>query len=378
MSAIISLPSTTRSAPRISGNSRSGWALAIRQGNSHSLLRWNSGTVATLFPTTLAGFNHVFQARVDARLAVGALLSAGGPCYVTEVDFNSGAVLLNVVLGTEASLGGCAVEMTGGGATGGGALGVVFDKSTADKLVFHAFQRAALGAWTSSRFEFPVTRGFGQAYFSSGVRGPDGLAWIFFTRDSAATIGLIRLRAANGNGPELVDFNDAFIGSHQDGISPSGENLHVTSAVDARGRIYLLYQNWPHQNSTCPFRLLTSRHALTEVYPDKSVRLLAQPDWWTPHVNYPVPVLIAEQKGLRFALEYQNINDGSQYFGDCALGWRTGLVKSRFEATGSWPEGRVLAFSTDGWVFFRYAAKQIVELVGLGKLSAKPKGGSLE
>lgn len=354
----------------ISGNQARGWGLVMRRdittppyGQEVSLARWGTeGEVA--FHKLDIGFSDGMQALAGTKLIVGSF-GALGPTQFSEIDFDTGALSYSTQVGGDKSLNGAMV-----GLYNTGVAGVIFSNSPSGKVVFDAFYRAPVvpypgvsePTWITKHYEMPALLGFGQAYFPTAVQGPDGLVWVFFCRDSAGTIGLIRLRCV-GNTLELVDFTDQLIGTGHGAMSPSGENLWPFCAVDKRNnRILLCYQNQPHLFTSCQGFRVASRHAITEVLSDKSVSLRAVNDWWTPHISYgyAIPALWPRPDGNYFAIEKLNVN------GDCKLSWQLGMEKDGVFMVGSvLPEGRILSTSLDGWLFMYDRASNTSDLINL-------------
>lgn len=357
-------------ARQISGNQRDGWILGMRYENQIQMAKWGVDGNITQTPLNWpeAPTGGYVQGLVDGRLIFGGLASASGPYRFGEFDLQTNALKKISEVGTTESQHATCTEIPGVGLAG-----VVFDKTTSESgppnIVFHAFLRFVKDGepgWWSQRFEYPAHTGFGQAYHLTSCMGPDGLLWVFFTRDSGKTIGLIRFgaMAAPGVAPDylcLYTFSDEWVPQEIDGVSCSGESPPISATFDERNRrILLMYQCWPDIPPTCPGNTNAYRWSVAEVTLGHWAiqhRLIATSDWIDRQEDFPVPSIWPRREGNYFLARGQSSSD-------CAYFWQPGILSGDvFHKDATLPDGKVVSTSPDGWVLLWNRATNTSDIV---------------
>lgn len=347
-------------------NTDTGWATAF---GPQVLGRWSGveqdvATTPLQWDTPLS-IGTAFQGFVGGRFILGGIVSQSTPQWA-EFDQTNGQLLARGDFGDRLTRWGAAT-MT----EKGGLAGVLYadpmskeNQYPVNEVWLDAFYRPNVALppspsgtgqpppWWFQRFKFPTTMGSVAvaSMLFSVVQGKDGLLSAFYCRDSGSTINRTRFRIGSAS-MSLVDHDERFINEGLGDISPSGENLWVTAAVDTHNdRLLLAYQNQPHRGHPILKQfgepMITSRYAITEVRYDGTVRLLGVTPWWSMHTTYPKPVIIPRHDGIWFAFECVEDN-GSQH-------WKIGrFTDGVFQVMGRLPYGTVISYDKeDGWLLF--------------------------
>jgi len=376
--------------PNISGDQRRGWAMVyLRTLETYeqeiTMARWGiDGEIRNVkLPLTRRiSPSSGNQAMAGARLILGAGMSYSSPAYFYELDFETGEVLHETQIGDKV------VNIVPIQLANGGVAGICMQNSNVPgstvtpPVRFTAYYRAPLTGsphWWSRTYEFSVLTGFGQAYSVSGVEASDGTIWVFFTHDSARTIGLIRFRI-KGFELELIEFNHLFIPLTRGlPIEPSGEFPSIFAAADTRNkRIILTYRNGLPGNTECqPTGYhISYRVAITEVKEDKSMRVLSVPGLWSWQGGHYMAAVWPRREGIYYLFDYIGVGSG------CGLGYKLGrFVDGAFQMATDWPGFDLMAVSKDGWILAYNsgtATSDLIRLVFVPEISIRDLGQNVE
>lgn len=378
----------------ILGNRARGWCTAYKgadTGFELSLLKWKPGIPANFVPLTWSYrlfVQECFQGLVGAKYIAGG---AGGNfefIKIGEFDPLTGTLLAETQFGDSSSRWGAVTPVHTGGLAG-----MIYCDAGEERVIrFDAIYRfpdpppipggGTSPRWQIQRFNLPSTGqgSVAQRYSMFAVQGQDRLVYVFYTRDSTATIGLARF-SITGSGMSLVDHNESFIPR---GIpeTPSGEFPNVTAAVDPyHGGIVLAYQGWDDLITTCEGLKFAAHWILTRVQYDKSYRRIGiRETSWTSHNIHPRPAIYPRPEGIYWLLDYQNVNTAT-IVGDCKSHWEAGIFKDgQFAPLTPLDFYSIVALSKDGTIIAYNLEAQMDELIEINfppVLTARRWGDSI-
>lgn len=339
-------------ARNISGNSEIGWHLAMRYDKKLQVASWTAKGPVTMreltgWSTPPVGAFIQGLSGADNRLVFGGLgYSSAGPFSFGEFDIDTGRLIKLSAVGTAESFYATCTESTQG------LVGVIFDNSDSDKVVFHAFQRfikEGRSGWWSQPYKFPAQgTGFGQSYHLTSCIGPDGYLWVFYTNDGGKRIGLIRFYIMHDY-LCLASFDDNWLPSGMAYVSCSGENPPISATFEAeKNRILLAYQCHPSQPHDCPGTTLAYKWLVTSVTIENSWLIKYEPlfvlPWMCRQEDYPIPTLFPRTEGIHYFLREQQQSN-------CEYRWNTGVeVNGTIHQGPAYPNGKVISTSPDGFL----------------------------
>lgn len=350
-------PGQLRCSELIGGSEGAGWYAFVED----SLLRWTrreSDGITSVplqwdYPIAIGNAMHglIGNTYIVGGMKTGSAPGGGGgPIRFGEFDAATGELRGTYENGSRESRWGAGTVTKAGGF-----VAVVYvDVLPRNDIVLDVFYRRPSvppmpgteppPAWSYERRTIP-TKQSGVFDFLQVVQGPDGLIYVFIARDSAGTVALLRYRAELDR-LVLVDENAEFIPRGLGPISIMGEAPRITAVPNRyHGTVTLAYESSEHRTIACVGRELVSKWSVVDVKPDLTYSLMGETEWWAPHTNYPIPLIVPRSDGVYFALEH--IED------DCKLGWHLGrLAGGVFEKRDWLPYGSILGLSQDGWAFF--------------------------
>jgi hypothetical protein len=277
---------------------------------------------------------------VDDKFIISSIGTSGGPVRYTELYVNTLAIRNSFTYGLSTSHNGASCQLAGGAL-----FAHLRDLSSIDVWFRRPFLPLPTPQpeWVNITIPFPFPL---YAFDMSMVKGPDGLAWLFITRDSAQTVGLIRLKVTNDWNIVVVDSNPDFIPRHIE-CSINGEQPHIV-AMRYCDSIILGYQDENHGFCQCNgVTTVTSKAQLiVRVAQDKSYSLVGKLDWESFHIYYPMTLAWPRPDGFYFIAPYAVTSN-------CERGWKTGIVQNGVtRIASSDPGGDVLSYSESGWILF--------------------------